>query len=214
MAKLRLPRNNNIKIDGKSVYTLYLQLKNHFNGRRDVIKSDWRMKVSDDTYNKRKDKMFFERLSRKFTLKELCFIFIGNMLSNEAVWIGEISDTDPIQFYKLYISRLKLLKSRFEDDLKNIYYTSKKLNVPLKKIWEYNESHISYLFKMLQSNIISYETFLMLDNLFDIINSYDKHDNIVWQSYSNRLNGYKKIFVVDVNYTKATFIDVINNIKY
>lgn len=216
MAKLLLPPNNNIKVDGKSVYTLYLQLKNHFNGRGDVIKTNWTMKVSDASYQKRKDKFFFERLSGKFTLKELCLIFIGNLMANESMWVGEISDGDAISFYKTYIARLKRMNIRYEEDIKNIYYVAKKLGLSaLKEIFQYNtEKNSSIIFKMLQAGQISFETFLMLDTFLNIIDSHDAHDDIIWSKYSVRLKAYRKILVLDKTHCTEVFKSVIQSSKY
>lgn len=214
--KLLLPPNNNIKIDGKSVYILYLQLKNHFNGRKCVIKSNWHMNVSDSAYARRKDKFFFQRLSEKFTLKQLCLIFISNLIANQDAWIGEISDSDPLSFYTMYITRLRSVKERYEDDIKSIYYFAKKIEVKsLNEIFCYNESHqTSYIFKLLQSGVISFESFIMLDSFLGIIEKHDKYDNIIWSSYSTRLKAYRKLFLVDSDESKETFIRVIKSSKY
>lgn len=216
MVRLLLPPNNNIFIDGKSVYKLYLQLKNHFNGRYDVVKYDWNMNVSDKSYSSRRDKFFFEKLSQKYRLKELCLIFISNLVANENAWIGEISDSDAVEFYKLYLARLKAVKSRFADDVKNIYYFAKKVEVSaLKEIFVYNEQvQTSYIFKLLQSGIISFETFVMLDSFMNIVDNHDQHDNIIWSSYSTRLKAYRKLFVVDSDQCKELFMETIKSVKY
>lgn len=215
MIKLLLPENNNRRINGKSVYNLYLQLKNHFNGRFDVIKYKWTMRVSDQAYMKRKDKYFFEKLSEKYTLRELCIIFISNLVANQDAWIGEISDADALIFYREYIGKLKTAKTRFVDDVKNVYYFSKKVDVKsLKEIFSYNERvGSSYIFKLLQSNIISFETFIMLDSFLNIIDEHDKHDNIIWASYSKRLKAYRKILQVDAAQARALFIETIKSSK-
>ncbi len=216
MVRLLLPPNNSIKINGKSVYNLYLQLKNHFNGRRDVIKSNWNMSVSDAAYSKRKDKMFFERLADKFTLKELSLIFISNLLANQDAWIGEISDSDPVNFYQTYLARLKQVMTRYDDDVKNIYYFSKKIDISaLRDVFYYDSSKgSSYIFKLLQSGIISFETFIMLDSFLGIIEDHDKYDSIIWSSYSTRLKAYRKIFIVDKEIAITRFNASIKAAKF
>lgn len=216
MVKLLLPPNNNIFIDGKSVFNLYLQLKNHFNGRGDVIKKKWRLKVSDSSYNSRKDKMFFERLAQKYTLKELSLILIGNLLENQDAWIGSISDSDPLEFYKIYLARLKTVKNRYHDDTKNIYYSYKKLEVEkFSDFFKYDDSkNSSYIFKLLQANVVSFETFIMLDSFMGLIDAHDTKDNVVWSKYSARLKAYKKLFVVDSDQCKEAFLNTIKSVKY
>lgn len=215
MVRLQLPENSSRRIDGKSVYKLYLMLKNHFNGRYDVIKYRWQMKLSDKAYQNRKDRYFFERLSNKHNLNELCLIFISNLVANQNAWIGEISDSDALIFYREYIGKLSQVKTRFVDDVKNIYYFSKKLNVnSLNEIFVYNERiGSSYVFKLLQSDIISFETFILLDSFLDIIEKLDQHDDIVWQSYSKRLHAYKKLLVIDGQAARSLFIETIKSCK-
>lgn len=217
MIKLRMPPNGGRYIDGKSVYKLYLMLKNHFNGRYDVVKYNWCMRVSDKAYDKRRDKYFFKKLSEKYTLKELTLIFISNLVANQDAWIGEISDADALVFYREYIGKLKLIKSNFEEDVRNIYYFSKKVEVKsLNELFEYNDKvNSSYIFKLLQSNIISFETFIILDSFLDIINKHDNAtNNLVWSNYSTKLHAYRKILNVDREEAKQLFIKTVKNCKY
>ncbi|QOI66456.1 DNA helicase loader [Erwinia phage FBB1] len=215
MIKIRMPPDNARYINGKSVYLLYLMLKQHFNGKYDVIKYHWTMRISDAAYNKRRDKYFFEKLSEKYMLKDLTLIFMSNLVANQDAWIGDISDADALVFYREYIGRLKRIKIQFEDDIKNIYYFSQKLGESLSTIFEYNKKgESSYIFKLLQSNVISFETFILLDSFMDIINKHDSQtNNLVWSNYSVKLNAYKKILNVDANEAKQLFIDVVKSCK-
>lgn len=215
MIKIRMPPDNARYINGKSVYLLYLMLKQHFNGKYDVIKYHWTMRISDAAYNKRRDKYFFEKLSEKYMLKDLTLIFMSNLVANQDAWIGDISDADALVFYREYIGRLKRIKIQFEDDIKNIYYFSQKLGESLSTIFEYNKKgDSSYIFKLLQSNVISFETFILLDSFMGIINKHDSQtNNLVWSNYSVKLNAYKKILNVDANEAKQLFIDVVKSCK-
>lgn len=215
MIKIRMPPNNARYVNGKSVYMLYLMMKNHFAGKYDVIKYHWTMRVSDQAYNKRRDKYFFEKLSEKHMLKELTLIFMSNLVANQDAWIGDISDADAMVFYREYIGRLKRMKTQYEDDIKNIYYFSQKVDETLQGIFNYNNKvDSSYIFKLLQSNVISFETFILLDSFLDIINKHDNStNNLVWSNYSTKLNAYKKILDVDANEAKRVFMEVIKNCK-
>lgn len=216
MIKIRMPQNSARYVNGKSVYMLYLMLKQHFNGKYDVIKYNWTMRVSDQAYNKRRDKYFFEKLSDKHMLKELTLIFMSNLVANQEAWIGDISDADALVFYREYIGKLKRIKTQYEDDIKNIYYFSRKVEVQkLSEIFDYNKKvDTSYIFKLLQSNVISFETFILLDSFLDIINKHDSQtNNLVWSNYSVKLNAYKKLLNVDAEMAKQVFIETIKSCK-
>ena len=215
MISIRMPPNPDRHITGKSVYCLYLGMKNHFKGKYDLIKYNWVIKVSDKAYQKRRDKYFFERLSENYKLKELVFLLMSNLVSNQDAWIGDLSDSDAIDFYRKYVVKLKSIKDTFVDDVKNIYYFSKKMNISLNEVFSYNEKIGStYLFKMLQSEIINAESFLILDSFLDLINKFDTDiDNILWNNYSIRLSAYKKIFKIDNETAKQLFIKTVKNLK-
>lgn len=217
MIKIRMPGNNDRYINGKSVYVLYLMLKNHMNGKYDVIKYNWRMRVSDKAYQKRRDKYFFEKLAEKYKLKELTLIFLSNLVANQDAWIGEISDADALVFYREYIGRLRTIKDTFAEDIRNIYYFSKKVEVnKLQDIFDYNSSvQSSYIFKLLQSNIISFETFILLDSFLNIIDKHDEQtNNLVWYNYSTKLKAYRKILDVNSQEAKKLFIETVKSCKF
>lgn len=217
MIKIRMPPDGTRRINGKSVYKLYLMLKNHFGGRYDVIKYNWCMRVSDNAYQKRRDRYFFEKLAEKHNLRELSLIFISNLVANQDAWIGDISDADALVFYREYIGKLKTAKESFKEDVRNIYYFSKKVEVSaLQEIFDYNDKvQSSYIFKLLQSNIISFETFLMLDSFLDIIDKHDsKTNNLVWENYSTKLKAYRKILDINKDEAKACFIETVKASKY
>ena len=175
------------------------------------------MRISDSAYQKRRDKYFFEKLSDKYTLKELTLIFMSNLVANQDAWIGDISDADALIFYREYIGRLKRIRQVYEDDIKNIYYFSKKVEVKsLQEIFEYNTKvNTSYIFKLLQSNVISFETFCLLDSFLGIIDQHDEQTNdLVWEKYSTKLNAYKKILNIDSLEARKLFIETVKGCKF
>lgn len=216
MLRLRMPPRPERYIDPKGVFMLYTMLKNHMNGKYDVIKYNWRIKVSDAAFNKRRDKYFFTNLSQKYTLGELVHLFVSNLLMNQNTWIGEISDSDALVFYREHKGRLLRMREIFADDVKSIYYFSKKMNCTLNEIFEYNPStSTSYIFKLLQSQLISTETFILLDSFLGIINKHDQVNNdLIWSTYSTKLNAFKKIVYTDSVEARQLFIKTVKDSKY
>lgn len=213
LLKLRLPPRPERMISGKGVFMVYLMLKNQMQGKYDVIKYNWGIKVSDAAFNKRRDKYFFNNLSQKFNLGELVHLFTSNLVMNQNAWIGEIADADAMTFYREQKGRLLRMKDIYTEDIKSIVYFAEKVNVPLKEIFEYNKNtSTSYVFKLLQSQLISFETFLILDSFLDIINNHDKaSEDLVWSSYSTKLNGLKKLMYINRDLAKQMFVETVKN---
>lgn len=178
-----------------SVYKLYLAMKTHFQGRFDVLQYNWQIKVSENAFNKRKDIYFFVKLAQRFTFKEIYFIFLSNFVANPDFWVGDV-DEDSIVFYRQYIGKLQRLDNVFVDDVKNVYEFAKMKEIPVSLVFKYSEkSSTSYISKLVLSNVISYESFLIFDSFLGIINKHDQvADDIIWSDFSIKLKAYRKIF--------------------
>ena len=79
------------------VYKTYLAFKNHFTKEKyDYFKYRGRSKASTAAFHKRKDRYFFERMSRKKTEQEIQNFFLANFTQTfdpQGVWIGLIIDS-------------------------------------------------------------------------------------------------------------------------
>lgn len=173
------------------------------------------MRVSDSAFNKRRDRFYFKKLSEKYTLRELYYLFLSNLVANTDAWVGEITDVDAHGFYLEYIGKIKDAKTRFEDDVKNLVYFSEKRGVTLKELITYNpKTETSGIFKLLQNRIISFETFMLLDSFLNIIDEHDsKAKDLIWQTYSVKLKAYKKLLDIDSLKARKVFVDIVKYCK-
>ena len=75
-------------------YQHYLSLKNHFtNPKYDFFKYGAKTRASMNSFNKRKDKYWFEKTSRKYSDKEVVDFLVSNFTAADNpqnLWIGEI----------------------------------------------------------------------------------------------------------------------------
>ena len=56
--------------EGADAYRTYLAIRNHFKTDYDFFKYNGKMKVSNDSFLKRRDKFFFAKLERKYRKNE------------------------------------------------------------------------------------------------------------------------------------------------
>ena len=215
MIRNRLPPDPDMRINAKSVYMLYCMMKAHMNGRYDCVKYNWRMRLSDAAFNKRRDKYYFAKLADKYNLRELYFLFLSNLVANTDAWVGEITDVDAYGFYMEYIGKITDAATRFDDDIKSLVYFSEKRGVTLKEIITYNPAtETSGIFKLLQNRIISFESFMLLDSFLNIIDEHDKvAKDLIWQTYSVKMKAYKKLLVIDAAKARALFVKVVKECK-
>ena len=75
-------------------YVKYVAMKQHFTRDNfDYQKYGGKTRASISSFNKRKDRYFFEKMSRKFNDEEVVDFFIANFTlcdDPQSLWIGEI----------------------------------------------------------------------------------------------------------------------------
>ena len=101
-------------MDGYQTYQIYQSLKLHFTSDYDAIKYNFKTAVRKDTFERRRDRYFFEKLSRRFDKEKLIHYFTSNLIQNPNIWIGDMSD----KIYNDYVSRYDKLTYMLSQDMK------------------------------------------------------------------------------------------------
>lgn len=214
LLKLKKPPQPARLINGYSVFCLYLMLSRHFKGNYDVIKYNWKINATEKSYFRRKDKGFFERLSKKFNLGELSELMISNFTANPNAWIGDLSDSDALSFYRKHEGKLLKSERTFKEDVDNLLLFCDNKSLRFEQVLSDTSTNNPWLFRMIQQDVISYETFVMLDSLFNLVSKYDTMNNIVWTSdYALRIKAYRSLLEIDRVKVKEIFVSVIKEYK-
>lgn len=191
------PTEHPIYINSFQSYKLYLILVNAFKKGYDPVKYSWKIRVQQNSFEKRKDKYFFEKIQKGFDIFEQQKIFMVNLLANQDQWIGDMLNQDSIMFYRKYMSRFNDLSILFKEDLQNLILFCKSKGRMFKSLFLIEDNKEPMIFKLLQNDSIQYETFILLDSYFNIIKMLDDSKNFIWDQYSVRIKAYKNLFVID-----------------
>src|ERR1043165_446489 len=99
-------------------YEIYVSIKAHFTDKKyDYHKFRGKVKTSVDSFERRRDKFFFEKLGKKYPKAQLVNFFVANFIRNPYLWIGdfvmdEIAEENYIQWRK----RTESLTYQFTED--------------------------------------------------------------------------------------------------
>jgi hypothetical protein len=149
-------------MNGYLAYQIYQSLKLHFTTDYDAVKYNYKTAVRQDTFEKRRDRYFFEKLSRRFNREQLIDYFTANLIENSNVWIGDMSD----DVYKAYVARYDKLTYMFDQDIKkmsNKGYTFEDLCTVTEDFSQ------NPLLEALRSSEINVETVVLLDILVNFL---------------------------------------------
>jgi hypothetical protein len=177
-------------------YKTYLALKNHFTKNNyDYHKYQGKVRANLDSFYKRKDRFWFEKLSRNKTDQEVIDFFIANFIHVDdpsSLWIGSIIH-DGDTHYKDWQKRIQSLSYIFKEESEKLFKDYK-----FEEVFDCSKSH-PVLLKMFLGGKISLETMVIYDRIFLYGKNFDKKlKDPVWETVSLKMKKYSPFLNTDV----------------
>ncbi len=179
-----------------NAYREYLALKNHFvKDTYDYFKYNKKVRATIQSFYKRKDRMWFEKVSRQKSDQEITDFFVANFVScpdPETLWIGEMIKEGEGR-YKNWQKKIQSLSYLFKEESESLFEENK-----FQDVFKCSKGHPVLLKKFL-SGKISLETMVIYDKIFLFGNKFDKKlKDPVWETVSRRIKKYNPFLNIDV----------------
>ena len=197
-----------LKVSPFETYQHYLSLKNHFtNPKYDFFKYGAKTRASITSFNKRKDKYWFEKTSRKYNDKEVVDFLVSNFTATDNpqnLWIGEIINSGE-RNYADWMKRQQSLTYLFKEQSNELLSENE-----LETLFNCTKGHPLILKKYL-SGSVSLETFTIFDKIFHFSKNFDKKlTDPVWETVSLKLKKYSPFLNIDMFHYKKILRSIIN----
>jgi hypothetical protein len=188
-------------------YKQYLSLKNHFTKEKyDYHKYCGKSRATVQSFYKRKDRFWFEKLSRNKNDKEVIEFFISNFITctdPSKLWIGEMIREGEDR-YSSWKKRTQSLAYVFKEEMEKIL-----VDTDLDSAFQTSNGHPLVLKKYL-SGKISIETLVICDKILGYRTDYDKKlTDPVWETVSMRMRKYSPFLNIDVFRYKKILKEVV-----
>lgn len=190
------------------VYLKYLSLKNHFsNPKYDYFKYK-KTRASINSYNKRSDRYFFEKTSRKYSDKEVVDFFLSNFISvdnPQNLWIGEIIHSGE-KNYSEWIRRQQSLTYLFKEQSEQLFLDNK-----LEDVFNCSKGH-PVILKSFLSGKICIETLVIYERVFLFGKNFDKKLlDPVWETVGMKIKKYSPFLQnIDIFKYKKILRELVN----
>ena len=197
-----------MKVTPFETYQHYLSLKNHFtNPKYDFFRYGAKTRATVTSFNKRKDKYWFEKTSRKYSDKEIVEFLVANFVAvdnPQNLWIGEIINTGDRK-YSDWKQRQQSLTYQFKEQSEKLLTENK-----LEEIFECSKGHPIILKKYLGGEI-SLETFSIWEKVFSFQKNFDnKLTDPVWETVSLKLKKYIPFININVFQFKSVLRSILH----
>jgi hypothetical protein len=178
------------------VYKCYLSLKRHFvDNNYDYFKYCGKSRATIQSFYKRKDRFWFEKLARQKSEQEVVEFFVANFAScpdPETLWIGEMIKEGE-ERYQTWQRKVQSLSYVFKEESQSLFEENK-----FDDVFNCTKGHPPLLKKFL-SGKVSLETMVLYDKIFDYSKNFNKKlQDPVWETVSRRIKKYNPFLNIDV----------------
>ena len=197
-----------MKVTPFETYRTYLSMKSHFtNPKYDFVKYGGKSRATMASFNKRKDKYWFEKTSRKYSDQEVVDFLLSNFVNAtnpQNLWIGEIINSGE-RTYAEWKMRQQSLTYMFTEQSSTLLSEN-----DLEKVFNCSKGHPIILKKYLGGEI-SLETLSILEKIFSFQSKFDKKlKDPVWETVSMKLKKYLPFLNINVFHFKKILRNIIN----
>ena len=197
-----------MKVTPFETYQSYLSMKSHFTNRKyDFFRYGGKSRATMTSFNKRKDKYWFEKTSRKYSDAEIVNFLLANFVTTDNpknLWIGEIINSGE-RTYSDWMKRQQSMSYMFKEQSNELLD-----NNNLDEVLECKKGHPIILKRFLGGDI-SLETFVIFDIIFAFSEKFDKKlKDPVWETVSLKIKKYKPFLNINVFQFKKILREIIN----
>ncbi len=197
-----------LKVTPYETYQTYLSMKSHFTNRKyDFFKYGGKSRATVSSFNKRKDKYWFEKTSRKYSNKEVVDFLLANFVSTDNpqnLWIGEIINSGE-RTYAEWMKRQQSLSYLFKEQSNELLSERK-----LEELFSCSKGHPVILKRYLGGRT-SLETLVIFNKIFDFVSIMDKRlDDPVWETVSLKIKKYNPFINIDVFQYKRVLRSIVH----
>lgn len=182
-------------------YKTYLAFKNHFTKDTfDYFKYGGKTNASVASFNKRKDRYFFEKMSRQRKDEEIVDYFtaiFSQCDDPQRVWIGEIIQTGD-EKYQSWQKRVQSLSYLFRQEMEQLLD-----GIDFNSVFECENGKHPTLVKEHLKKKVSIESLILLDAMVGYKKRFDgKLDDFVWKTISLKIDKYRPFLLNSVDLNK------------
>ena len=199
-----------MKVTPFETYQTYLSMKSHFTNRKyDFFKYGGKSRATMASFNKRKDKYWFEKTSRKYSDQQILDFLLSNFVSAnnpENLRIGEIINSGE-RTYAEWMKRQQSLTYLFKEQSNELLF-NKKLN----EVFDCSNNKHPIVLKKYLGGEISLETLMILEKVFSFVKNFDKKlTDPVWETVSLKIKKYTPFLNINVFPYKKILRELIND---
>lgn len=184
-------------MDGYKAYQYYMAVKLHFTKDSFDVFNNPKVRCSYDTFDKRRDKSFFNSLARKYPKDhELIQYYVSNFAYGHKEVVYEEDESK--QCFFEWNKRKESITKVLDDDINTIILYADKNRLNKNQVLEFTNGEPPCILSLYLGNHISVESLRIIDDYMYLIDTWKQYSFIsLWQDEIRRLYKLKRFVKYD-----------------
>lgn len=195
---------------GYGAYLLFLALRTHFSSAKyDFFQFNGKLKTNRETYNKRHDKHFFEKIAKEYNAEQLRDFYVANLLDDKH-YITELLDDSAVENFTRYISRRQSLSYNFTNELDRIFRHG------ITSPFVVSDNVYPLIISLYLRGVISPETIVITNDFIPFFSKFNKYlgeTDPIWSKISLKLIKYRPFLKYDREKFKRILKEKVNDTR-
>ena len=192
------------KVTPFEVYQKYLSLKQHFNKvDYDYFKFKGKVRANANTFENRKDKHHFVRLSKIYKEEDLTKFFVSNFVKSSDLWIGNLTSPEGRENYVSWKAKIQSLPYVFENEVDEILDDVNDFNT----LFDCVDGQHPPVLRSVFGGDLSIESFIIMDSILRFSSVFNEkiEESVMWPNLYSMCNKYAPFLVVN----KQKYVDIL-----
>ena len=195
---------------GYGAYLLFLALRTHFSSTKyDFFQFNGKLKTNRETYNKRHDKHFFEKIAKEYNAEQLRDFYVANLLDDKH-YITELLDDSAVENFTRYIGRRQSLSYNFTNELDRIFRNG------ITSPFVVSDNVYPLIISLYLRGVISPETIVITNDFIPFFSKFNKYlgeTDPIWSKISLKLIKYRPFLKYDREKFKRILKEKVNDTR-
>jgi hypothetical protein len=179
---------------GYGAYLLFLALRTHFSSDKyDFFKMHGKLRATKDSYEKRQDKHFFDKIAKLYNAEELKDFYVANFVQDKH-YIIELLENEAEKNYAEYKSRKQALAYNFTNELDRVFSGG------LSRPFTINDGEYPLIISFFLGKRLSPESMVILNDFIRFSDKFDKYlgnNDPIWSKVELKIRKYKPFIKYD-----------------
>lgn len=193
-------------------YQTFITLKAHFKNSGFDYHSFGKVKVAPQTFERRKDRYYFEKLAKRYSRDEMVEFFLSQILANRG-WVGDMLGEEAQTEHLARMKRVQALQYQVKTEMNKLWEDCKDDPMCFNNLFTHSEGTHPKIFRLVMEKKISPETFLVLDDLLSFTKLWQMDGDPIWEEVGIPILRYAPFLHLDTrrDELKKIISEIITN---